>query len=59
MLRGGAERWPDYAVDIVRLEPRVADRIDGGLEQQLQFGLAGAATEGGFADADDTGFILK
>ena len=59
MFRGRSDRRPDDAIDIMRRQPRIGDRVQRRLERELQIGLLGAAGELALTDANDTTAILQ
>ena len=55
----GPQRIGDDAVDLVRLQARIADGLDRGFQHQTDGTLVGAAGIGGLADAGDGGLAVQ
>src|SRR5579862_5173592 len=58
VLRGRADRRTYDAIDLMRTEACVVDRIRRRLKHQLKFVLVGAARELAFADTYDASLVL-
>src|SRR5579885_2445431 len=59
MLRRRVKTRGNYAVDVVRLESRVGDRLARRLQHESEFGLAGITAVPGLADTDNAGSIFE